>query len=245
MSIIRSFVKTKERLQQEQTVIQIVKKASTESNEQKLLASSLLVPPQQSSSLRTFDYEAFIESMTNIEFTRSKGSYTKYTDVDRFQMRRYSSENGSKNNLILTFHFKNNFSRLNGSAVRNFRKQHQKELKKVRSQKWSPSKVTKAKKGERLFLIGGLDKMIQTLLRKHQISWWSSQHSSRHSSCQCFGWKTPRERTQSCTILDLYFHQKSVSLHRLCQTCWDDRKGRNSCRSKKEGGANIFAGDSQ
>ena len=135
MSIIRSFVKTKERLQQEQTVIQIVKKASTESNEQKLLASSLLVPPQQSSSLRTFDYEAFIESMTNIEFTRSKGSYTKYTDVNRFQMRRYSSENGSKNNLILTFHFKNNFSRLNGSAVRNFRKQHQKELKKVRSQK--------------------------------------------------------------------------------------------------------------
>ena len=58
MSIIRSFVKTKERLEKEQEVIQAVEKTSTENNEQELLASSLLVPPQQSSGLGTLYYEA-------------------------------------------------------------------------------------------------------------------------------------------------------------------------------------------
>ena len=58
MSIIRSFVKTKKRLEKEQAVIQAVEKTSTENNEQELLASSLLVPPQQSSGLGILYYEA-------------------------------------------------------------------------------------------------------------------------------------------------------------------------------------------
>ena len=89
MSIIRSFVKTKERLEKEKAVIQAVEKTSTENNEQELLASSLLVPPKQSSGLGTLDYEPVVESMTNVENTRSRGSYTKFTDVDRFQIGRY------------------------------------------------------------------------------------------------------------------------------------------------------------
>ena len=104
MSIIRSFVKTKKRLEKEQVVIQAVEKTSTENNEQELFASSLLVPPQQSSG--TLDYEAVVESMTNVENTRSRGSYTKFTNVDYFQIGRYAGENRNKKALI---HFKNKF----------------------------------------------------------------------------------------------------------------------------------------
>ena len=86
MTIIKSFVKTKERLEKEQAVIQAFEKTSTENNEQELLASSLLVPTQQSSGLGTLDYEAAVESMTNVENNRNRGSYTKFTDVDSFQI---------------------------------------------------------------------------------------------------------------------------------------------------------------
>ena len=86
MLIISCFVKTKERLEKEQAVIQAVEKTSTENNELKLLGSSLLVPPQQSSGLGTLYYEAVVESMTNVKNTRSRGSYTKFTDVDRSQI---------------------------------------------------------------------------------------------------------------------------------------------------------------
>ena len=44
----------------------------------------------------TLDYEAVVESMTNLENSRSRVSYTKFTDVDRFQIARYAGENGSK-----------------------------------------------------------------------------------------------------------------------------------------------------
>ena len=61
------------------------------------LERSLLVPPQQSSGLGTLDYEAVVESMTN---TRSRGSRTKFTDVDCFQIGQYAGENGNKKALI-------------------------------------------------------------------------------------------------------------------------------------------------
>ena len=96
ISIIRSFVKSKERLEKGQAVIQAIEKTSAENNEQELLSSSFLVPPQQFSGLGTLDYEAVVESMTNLENNRSRGSYTKFTDVDRFQIARYAGENGSK-----------------------------------------------------------------------------------------------------------------------------------------------------
>lgn len=99
-----------------------MKKTSTESNEQELLASSLFVPPQQTSDLGTFDYETFVESMINIENTRSKGSYTKFTGVDGFQIRWYAGENGRKKNLILSFHFKTKFPGLKESIVRTLKK---------------------------------------------------------------------------------------------------------------------------
>ena len=99
MSIIRSFVKAKERLEKEQAVIQAVEKASTENNEQELLASSLLVSPQQSAGFGTLYYEAVFESMTN-ENNKSWGNYTKFTDVDRFQIGQYAGENGNKKALI-------------------------------------------------------------------------------------------------------------------------------------------------
>ena len=49
--------------------------------------------------------------------------------------------------------------------VRTFKKQHQGELEKARSQKRSPSKVIKVKKRGRPLLLGGLNKMIQTFLK--------------------------------------------------------------------------------
>ena len=115
MSIIRSFVKTKERLEKEQAVIQAIENISTENNEQELLASSLLVPPQQSSGLGTLNYKAVVESMTNVGSTRSRGSYTKFTDVDRFEIGRCAGENGNKKALI---HFKSKFP--GGEFSKNF-----------------------------------------------------------------------------------------------------------------------------
>ena len=78
MSIVRSLIKARERLEKEQ-YIQATEETSPDNNEE-TLANSLLVPPQQSSGLGTLDYEAAVESITNIEHTR--GSYKKYTDVE-------------------------------------------------------------------------------------------------------------------------------------------------------------------
>ena len=109
-------------------------------------------------SLKTLDYEAVVESMINVENTRSRGSYTRFTYVDRFQIWRYAGENGNKKALI---HFKYKFPGLKKSTVRTFKKQHQKELKKVWSQERWPSKVIKAKKK-----------------RNTVTSWWAWQNNS-------------------------------------------------------------------
>ena len=100
--------------------------------------------------------------MTNFENTISRESYTKFADVDRFQIGRYADENRNKKALI---HFKNKFPRLKESAARTFKKQHQEELNKTRFQKRSPSKVIKAKKRGRPLVLGGFDKMMQTFLK--------------------------------------------------------------------------------
>ena len=65
--------------------------------------------------------------MENVENTRSTGSYTKLTDVNRFQIGRNAGENGNKKALI---HFKNKFPGLKESTVRTFKTQYQEELKK-------------------------------------------------------------------------------------------------------------------
>ena len=73
-----------------------------------------------------------------------------------------AGEYGNKKALI---YFKNKFPGLKeSSTVRTFGKQNQEELQKTISQKRSPSKVIKTKKRGRSFLLGGLDKMIQTFL---------------------------------------------------------------------------------
>ena len=105
----------------------------------------MLVPPQRSSGLGTKDYEAVVESMTNVENTGSRESYTKFTNVDRFKIPRYVCENGNKRALI---HFKNKFPGLKESTVRTFKKHQQEELKKARSQKRLPRKSSKQKKRE-------------------------------------------------------------------------------------------------
>ena len=102
-----------------QAVIQAAEKTSTKNNEQELLANSWLVPPQQFSILGTLDCQAVVESMTNVENTRGMGSYTKFADVDRFQIGRYAGENGNKKALI---HFKNKFSGMKESTIRTFKK---------------------------------------------------------------------------------------------------------------------------
>ena len=105
----------------------------------------MLVPPQRSSVLGTKDYEAVVESMTNVENTGSRESYTKFTDVDRFKIPRYVCENGNKRALN---HFKNKFPGLKESTLRTFKKHQQEALKKARSQKRLPRKLSKQKKRE-------------------------------------------------------------------------------------------------
>ena len=152
MSIIRSFVKTKEGLGKEEAVIQAVAKTPKENNEQELLVSSLLIPPQQSSGLGKLDYEAVDENMTNVENTRSRGSYTKFTDVDRSQIGRYAGKNGNKKASI---HFRNKFPGLKESTVRTFKRQHQEELEKQDLRNDHLEKSSKQRKEEgRYFLVG-------------------------------------------------------------------------------------------
>ena len=45
-------------------------------------------------------YEAAVESITNFENTGSRGSYTKFIDVDSFQIGRNAGKNGNKKALI-------------------------------------------------------------------------------------------------------------------------------------------------
>ena len=72
------------------------------------------VPPQRSSGPETLDYEAVVESMTYLENT-SRVRYTKFTDADHFQIRRYAGENGNKKSFI---HLTNKFAGLTESIVR-------------------------------------------------------------------------------------------------------------------------------
>ena len=60
--------------------------------------------------------------MSNVENSRSRGSYTKFTDVNRLQIGRYAGKNGNKKALT---HFKNKFPGLKESIVRNYKTQHQ------------------------------------------------------------------------------------------------------------------------
>ena len=86
-----------------------------------------MVPPQQPSDLGTLNHDAVVESMTNVENTRRRGSSTEFTDVDRFQIGPYAGENGNQKTLI---YFKNEFPGLKESTVTTFKKQHLEELKK-------------------------------------------------------------------------------------------------------------------
>ena len=104
--------------------------------------------------------------MSNAENTRNRGSYTKFTAANRFQIGRYAGENGNKKALT---HFKNKFPGLKESIVRNYKTQHQEELKNARSQKRPLSKFIKAKKRVKLLLVDGLDKLIQTFLKKTDL----------------------------------------------------------------------------
>ena len=130
------------------------------------------------------------------------GSYTKFTDVDLFQIGQYAGENGNKKALI---HFQNKFPGLKESTVKSLKKQHQEELKKARSQKQSPSKVIKAMKRGRPLLLGGLDKMTQFFLK----------NTRSHGGVV---------NIISCTVSYLYLGKKYIPPHGLCQTCWGDRK---------------------
>ena len=78
------------------------------------MSKNLSVPRQQFSCLGALHYEAVNESMTNVENTRSRGRYAKFTVIDRIQIGQYAGENGNKKALI---HFKNKFPRLKKSTV--------------------------------------------------------------------------------------------------------------------------------
>ena len=45
-------------------------------------------------------YKAVVEIITNVENTGSRGSYTKFIDVDRFQIEQYAGKNENKKALI-------------------------------------------------------------------------------------------------------------------------------------------------
>ena len=79
----------------------------------------MFVSPQQSSDLKTLDYEAVFESMTNLKNTRSRGNCVKFTNVDCFQIGRYAGENGNKKALIS---FRNKSRGLKEGTVRTFKR---------------------------------------------------------------------------------------------------------------------------
>ena len=133
MLVMRSFAKTKNGKKKNKQLFKQLK-TSADYNEQELLASSLLVPPEQYSSLGTLDYEAVDESMTSIKIASIRGSYTKFPDVDRFQIGRYADENGSKKALT---HFKNKFHSLKESTVK-----QQTNKKKTASRRTKKSKIS-------------------------------------------------------------------------------------------------------
>ena len=111
-----------------------------------------MVPPQQPSDLGTLNHDAVVESMANVENTRRRGSYTEFTDVDRFQIGRYAGENGNQKALI---YFRNKFSGLKEGTVRTFKKQHPEELKKQNPRNDHLAKSSKqSKEGGRYFLVG-------------------------------------------------------------------------------------------
>ena len=67
--------------------------------------------------------------MTKVKNTKSRGSYTKFTDVNHFQIGQYAGGNRSKKKKKLIY-FENRSFRLKESTVKSFKKQHQEDLKK-------------------------------------------------------------------------------------------------------------------
>ena len=89
--------------------------------------------------------------------------YRKWTDKERYTIRKYAAENGNANTLRK---FKTEFPNLSGSTVRTFKKRYYEKVRKCKEKFEESKSITKyARKTGRLYLLGKLDEMVQKYIR--------------------------------------------------------------------------------
>ena len=86
--------------------------------------------------------------------SNSSSTYTKYTAVQRYQIGKYASENGSTNTVRK---FQKDFPSLKESTVREFRKKYQKMLKENKNENQSKKKASELEKQGRPLMFGNVD----------------------------------------------------------------------------------------
>lgn len=121
------------------------------------------VPPQTSSGLGLLDHEP----KGILKVSKKLGTYTTYTENDRFKIGKYASENVNLKSLA---RFKQKIPKLKGIPVRFFKKnQYHDELTCSIMEKLSSNKVIIAKQSGRHLLPQGLDGM-KTSYRQHDLT---------------------------------------------------------------------------
>ena len=90
-----------------------------------------------------------------------RGNYKKYTDEDRYKIRKYASENVSTATLQK---FNSDFPKLNESTVRDFKRKYEEKVKISKKKGENISTLVTEKRGCPL-LLGKLDEMVQKYIK--------------------------------------------------------------------------------
>ena len=90
-----------------------------------------------------------------------RGNYKKYTDEDRYKIRKYASENVSTATLQK---FNSDFPKLNESTVRDFKRKYEEKVKISKKKGGNISTLVTEKRGCPL-LLGKLDEMVQKYIK--------------------------------------------------------------------------------
>ena len=95
---------------------------------------------------------------------KNRKPYFRWTDKDRYSISKYALEHG---NTAAVRKFNSKFSHLNESTVRSFKKKVEDEIKKAsKERKESKQQISLySSPTSRPFLLGDLDRMVQSYLR--------------------------------------------------------------------------------
>ena len=122
---------------------------------------SIIKFPQSTaiSDIGRADMQVISDFFSSEKSVNRSPQYLKWTDKQRYTIRKYAAENGNANTLRK---FKTEFPNLSESTVRTFKKRYYEEVRKCKEKLEEPKRITKyAPKTGRPYLLGEPGKMVQ------------------------------------------------------------------------------------